>query len=94
MVLCGSNEEHTQVELLQPAEGSTIGERLSLEAFGVLTPAEEDTVLKSKSQQKVWSIVAPDMRTDGEGRATYRGGLFTTSKGPLTCKTLKQSTVG
>ena len=94
MVLCGSNEEHTKVELLQPAEGSTIGERLSLEAFGVLTPSEEDTVLKSKSQQKVWSIVAPDMRTDGEGRATYRGGLFTTSKGPLTCETLKQSTVG
>ena len=94
MVLCGSDADHTKVELLEPAQGSVVGERLSLESFGVLEPSEEDKVLKSKSQQKVWDIVAPDMRTDGEGRATYRGGLFSTSKGPLRCATLTQSTVG
>eukprot|EP00283_Hemiselmis_rufescens_P003433 CAMPEP_0173422144 /NCGR_PEP_ID=MMETSP1357-20121228/2959_1 /TAXON_ID=77926 /ORGANISM="Hemiselmis rufescens, Strain PCC563" /LENGTH=830 /DNA_ID=CAMNT_0014385135 /DNA_START=113 /DNA_END=2605 /DNA_ORIENTATION=- len=94
MVLCGSNDEHSKVELLVPAEGSEPGERLALENMGVLQPAEEDKVLKSKSQQKVWKIVAPDMKTDGDGCATYRGSKFTTSKGPLTCKSLTNSNLG
>eukprot|EP00282_Hemiselmis_andersenii_P005580 CAMPEP_0114143686 /NCGR_PEP_ID=MMETSP0043_2-20121206/19114_1 /TAXON_ID=464988 /ORGANISM="Hemiselmis andersenii, Strain CCMP644" /LENGTH=839 /DNA_ID=CAMNT_0001237991 /DNA_START=95 /DNA_END=2614 /DNA_ORIENTATION=- len=94
MVLCGSNEEHSKVELLVPAEGSEPGERLALENMGVIQPAEEDKVLKSKSQQKVWKIVAPDMKLDGDGAATYRGSKFTTSRGPLTCKTLTNANVG
>ena len=30
--------------------------------------------------RQVWEMVAPDLRTDGEGRATYRGLLFSTSQ--------------
>ena len=94
MVVCGSNEDHTKVELLVPAEGSEPGERLALESIGVIQPTEEDKVLKSKSQQKVWKIVAPDMKLDGDGCATYRGSKFSTSKGPLQCKTLSNCNVG
>eukprot|EP00285_Hemiselmis_virescens_P012786 CAMPEP_0173399430 /NCGR_PEP_ID=MMETSP1356-20130122/44890_1 /TAXON_ID=77927 ORGANISM="Hemiselmis virescens, Strain PCC157" /NCGR_SAMPLE_ID=MMETSP1356 /ASSEMBLY_ACC=CAM_ASM_000847 /LENGTH=849 /DNA_ID=CAMNT_0014359143 /DNA_START=55 /DNA_END=2604 /DNA_ORIENTATION=+ len=94
MVLCGSDEAKTKVELLEPAEGSVPGERLALESMGVLQPSEDDKVLKSKSQQKVWGIVAPDMKTDSDGCATYRGSKFSTSKGPLRCKTLTQSNLG
>jgi len=94
MVLCGSNEEHSQVELLEPPEGAQVGEHLLLDGYGVMQPGEEDAVLKSKSQQNVWKMVAPDMALDNEGKATYNGKLFATSKGPLTCKSLRDCQLG
>jgi len=93
MVLCGSNEEHTKVEILDPPAGAQPGEHLMLDGFGIMKPGPEDAVLKSKSQQGVWKLVAPDLKlVDGE--ATYNGKLFTTSAGPLSCKNLKDGTVG
>jgi len=94
MVLCGSDADHNKVELLEPAQGSVVGERLSLESFGVLEPAAEDRVLKSKSQQRVWPKVALDLLLDKEGQATYRGQLFTTSQGPLRCASLSMCALG
>ena len=93
MVLCGSNEEHSQVEILDPPAGAQPGEHLMLEEFGIMKPDEADAVLKSKSQQNVWKIVAPALKLVN-GEATYDGKLFTTSAGPLTCKNLKDGTVG
>jgi len=94
MVLCGSNADHTQVEILEPPEGSEPGEHLFLDSFGPMKPTEADLVLKSKSQQNVWKMVAPDMKLDTQGRAVYRDKLFSTSKGSLTCKSLKDCNVG
>ena len=37
-MLCGSNEEHTGVEILEPPEGSEVGEHLYLDSFGSMTP--------------------------------------------------------
>jgi len=93
MVLCGSNEDHTKVEILDPPAGAQAGEHLMLDGFGIMKPAPEDAVLKSKSQQGVWKMVAPDLKlVDGE--ATYNGKLFTTSAGPLSCKNLVDGSVG
>jgi len=93
MVLCGSNEDHTKVEILDPPAGAQAGEHLILDGFGIMKPGPEDAVLKSKSQQGVWKMVAPDLKlVDGE--ATYNGKLFTTSAGPLSCKNLNDGTVG
>lgn len=93
MVLCGSNEDHSKVEILDPPTGAQPGEHLMLEGFGIMKPSPEDAVLKSKSQQGVWKMVAPDLKLVG-GEATYNGKLFTTSAGPLTTKNLKDGTVG
>jgi len=93
MVLCGSNEEHSAVEILDPPADAQPGEHLMLDGFGIMKPDEADAVLKSKSQQGVWKMVAPDLKLVG-GEATYNGKLFTTSAGPLTCKSLKEGTVG
>ena len=30
MVMCASNEEHTQIELIRPPQGSKLGERVRL----------------------------------------------------------------
>jgi len=37
MVLCASNEDHTKVELLRPADGSKVGERVTLDGYGKTT---------------------------------------------------------
>lgn len=94
MVLCGSNDAHDKVELLEPPEGSVPGEHLLLDGYGLMQPEEADAVLKSKSQQNVWKMVAPDMTLNGEGKATYNGKLFSTTKGPLTCKSLRDCQLG
>jgi methionine--tRNA ligase beta chain len=94
MVLCGSTEgEDRKVEILDPPAGAKPGEHLMLDGFGIMKPGPEDAVLKSKSQQDVWKLVAPDLKLVG-GEATYNGKLFTTSAGPLSCKNLKDGTVG
>ena len=38
MVLCGSNADHTGVEILEPPEGSEVGEHLFLDSFGCMKP--------------------------------------------------------
>ena len=93
MVLCGSSEHHTKVEILDPPAGAKPGEHLMLEGFGIMKPSPEDALLKSKSQQDVWKLVAPHLKLVG-GEATYNGKLLTTSAGPLSCKNLKDGTVG
>ena len=93
MVLCGSNEDHSAVEILDPPADAQPGEHLMLEGFGIMKPDEADAVLKSKSQQNVWKMVAPALKLVN-GEATYDGKVFTTSAGPLTCKSLRDGTVG
>ena len=93
MVLCGSNEDHSAVEILDPPADAQPGEHLMLEGFGIMKPDEADAVLKSKSQQGVWKMVAPDLKLVN-GEATYNGKLFTTSAGPLTCKSLTDGPLG
>jgi hypothetical protein len=93
MVLCGSSEHHTKVEILDPPAGAKPGEHLMLEGFGIMKPGPEDALLKSKSQLDVWKLVAPHLKLVG-GEATYNGKLLTTSAGPLSCKNLKDGTVG
>jgi len=86
MVLCGSDDDAGVVELLEPPEGAEVGERVRVEGRGDPQP---DEVLKSKTQQKVWTTVAEELKTDGEGAAAFQGDSLTTSAGKLTCKTLK-----
>jgi len=90
MVMCASSADHSQCEILRPAEGSKIGERVQL----VGNPIEgqelsnEPTALlnpKKKIQEKFSEFI----KTDGECKATYNGIRLTTSAGPLSVPTLK-----
>ncbi len=53
MVLAASDPSHTQVELLDPPQGSQIGERVFCTGFA----GEPDAVLNPK--HKVWETVQP-----------------------------------
>jgi len=91
MVLCGANEAENTVQLLEPPEGAQVGERISVDSYDAPDP---DPVLKSKTQQKVWPTVAPDLKADGQGLATYKGNLLKTSAGPLKCSSLTDCPIG
>ena len=43
---------------------------------------------------QIWSEVAVDLKTDGEGQAVYQGKKLKTSAGPLASKTLKGVSIG
>jgi aminoacyl tRNA synthase complex-interacting multifunctional protein 1 len=91
MVLCGANEATNTVELLEPPPGAKVGERITVEGFGAPDP---DPELKSKTQQKVWPSVAPDLKADAKGEARYQGKQLKTSAGPLKCKSLIDCLIG
>ena len=91
MVLCGANEAQDTVQLLEPPPGAKVGERIVIQGYDAPDP---DVVLKSKTQQKVWPAVAPDLKANAEGLATYKGSLLQTSAGPLKCASLIDCLIG
>jgi methionyl-tRNA synthetase len=52
MVLAASNEDHTKVELVDPSEGSKIGERVVVEGF----PGDPEKVLKKETLDAVFPV--------------------------------------
>jgi len=82
MVLAASNPEHTKVELLNPPTGSKIGERVTVDGF----PGEHDAQLNPK--HKVWETVQPDLKTNDDLVATYKGAALKTSAGVCTVKSI------
>jgi len=91
MVLCGANEGTNTVELLEPPADAKVGERVMVEGMDAPDP---DPVLKSKTQQKVWPNVAPDLKADAQGVAQYQGKQLKTSAGPLKCSSLTDCSIG
>jgi glutamyl-Q tRNA(Asp) synthetase len=79
MVLCASSEGKNTVELLRVPLGTPVGERLTF-------PGHEQPpapVLKKKLA-KCYEEVAPLLRTDGRGVATWNGIPFKSSAGFIT----------
>nr|CAD7257803.1 unnamed protein product [Timema shepardi] len=69
MVMCASSPD--KVEILDPPEGSQPGDEIHVEGY----PRVPDPVLNPK--KKIFETVAPDLKTDTEGVATYKGSPFT-----------------
>ncbi|KAI8991999.1 putative methionyl-tRNA synthetase [Mycotypha africana] len=82
MLLATSSKDGKVVRLLSPPEGTKVGERLALE--GVEWQGEVDPVLRPK--QKVFESVAPFLKTNEQGIATYKNIKLMTEKGPIICE--------
>jgi len=81
MVMCASTPE--KVEILVVPEGSNPGDRVSCEGY----PGEPDAQLNPK--KKIWEQVAPDLKTDGNGIATFKGvPIVVPGKGNVKAPTL------
>lgn len=68
MVMCASTPE--KVELLGTPPNVKPGDRVVFDNY----PGEPDTQLNPK--KKIWESVAPDIKTDDNGVATYKGVEF------------------
>lgn len=80
MVLCASNDDHTKVELVEPPEGAAAGERVTFAGY----PGDAEKALKKETLDKV----LPDLKSNGELVATYKGVPFMTSAGPCVVKSI------
>ncbi len=67
-----------QVELVDPPSGATIGERVTAPGFD----GEPDEQLAPK--KKVWETVQPDLATDEQRVACYKGVPLATTAGACT----------
>ncbi|XP_030643812.1 aminoacyl tRNA synthase complex-interacting multifunctional protein 1a [Chanos chanos] len=85
MVMCASSPE--KVEILDPPSGAVPGERVICQGF----PGEPDKELNPK--KKVWEQVQPDLRTDAQCVATYKGAAFEV-EGKGVCKAQTMSNSG
>lgn len=88
MVLCASDEAHTVVKLLDVPAGAVPGERIVFPGHA----GEPEPVLKKKLV-KHWEAVAPELKTDASGVATYAGLPFVTSTGPVTCTAMPSARI-
>ncbi|KAJ8281073.1 hypothetical protein GJAV_G00063190 [Gymnothorax javanicus] len=84
MVMCASSPDN--VEILDPPSGAVPGDRVTFQGF----PGEPDKELNPK--KKVWEQIQPDLRTDGQCVATYKGAAFEiTGKGVCKAQTMSNS---
>ncbi|XP_077984248.1 aminoacyl tRNA synthase complex-interacting multifunctional protein 1-like [Glandiceps talaboti] len=87
MVMCGSSPE--KVELLDPPEGSVIGDRISFEGYKSGTG---DFPAQMNPKKKIWERIQPDLLLNGDGIATYKGVPFKVEgKGVCTAPSMKNS---
>ncbi|CAG8681232.1 1244_t:CDS:2, partial [Gigaspora rosea] len=85
MLLAASSSDG-QLELLDPPEGSEIGEQVIWKGYGC---AKRDSEILNP-KQKVFDQVAESLRVNEEGVAVFKDVPFETSKGVVTVKTLKE----
>ncbi|KAM4584334.1 aminoacyl tRNA synthase complex-interacting multifunctional protein 1a [Odontesthes bonariensis] len=84
MVMCASSPD--KVEILDPPSGASPGDRVTFQGF----PGEPDKELNPK--KKVWEQVQPDLRTDAQCVATYKGAAFEVAgKGVCKAQTMSNS---
>jgi len=76
MVLCASTDDGSKVVFVDPPEDVKIGERVMVEGYGG-EPATENQVIK----KKMLDVIFPDLRTDSNGVASYKGVPLTAGTG-------------
>lgn len=81
MVMCASTPD--KVEILLPPPESVPGDEVHVEGY----PRVPDPVLNPK--KKIFETVAPDLKTNSERVATFKGALFNVpGKGVVTAASL------
>jgi EMAP domain len=81
MVMCASTPE--KIEILLPPPESIPGDEVHVEGY----PRVPDPVLNPK--KKIFETVAPDLKTNSERVATYKGAVFSVpGKGVVTTPSL------
>ncbi|XP_010744606.2 aminoacyl tRNA synthase complex-interacting multifunctional protein 1 isoform X1 [Larimichthys crocea] len=86
VIMCASSQD--KVEILDPPNGAVPGDRVTFQGF----PGEPDKELNSK--KKMWEQIQPDLRTDSQCVATYKGVAFEiVGKGVCTVQTMSDTEI-
>jgi aminoacyl tRNA synthase complex-interacting multifunctional protein 1 len=89
MVLCASNQDHTQVEFVVPPNDAKIGERVMFDGYNG-QPEPENKVAK----KKILESVLPHLMTNDDGVVTWKGAISFTTAGPcVSSKGMKNAKV-
>merc|ERR1712127_847913 len=70
-----------KVEFIEPPADAEIGERVMVDGFDG-EPATENQIIK----KKMMNVIFPDLSTNDEGVACYKGVALSTSAGPCTAQ--------
>lgn len=90
MVMCAVAEDGT-TELIDPPEGSVPGDVIHFEGY---SSPDKPPDAQLKPKKKVWEQLKPDLHTNAEGVACYKGVPFTVvGKGVCKSQTVKSSPV-
>jgi tRNA-binding EMAP/Myf-like protein len=94
MIVCASTNDKGKVELLRPADGSKVGERVQLTGNPILgqpLPQEIEAVINPK--KKYAERLLPVMKTNDNCEVTYNGVTLETSSGIIRADTLKNANI-
>jgi methionine--tRNA ligase beta chain len=86
MVLCASKDG--KVMFVEPPEGAQVGERVMVKGFDG-EPATENQIIKKKMLEQIF----PDLSTNADGVATYKGSPLSTSAGACTASLLPSASI-
>ena len=82
MVLCASNADHTQVEIISPPPHAIIGERIVFD--GGLDDVNKAAEPESKvAKKKIFESLAPDLHTNSDGMVQWNTHVAQCSVGPI-----------
>jgi methionine--tRNA ligase beta chain len=90
MVIAASNDDHSQVQLVDIPAGSKVGERITV--AGDNGPA--DKVINLSSKDNVFKTLQEHLRTNETGLAVFKDAPLVTSQGPCTVKSLFNAHLG
>ena len=83
MVLCASNKDLSSVKFIAPPADAKVGERVTL---GNTMELEKPELENKFAKKKMFQKIAPELKTDAFGVASFLGQPLMTSSGPVICE--------
>ena len=84
MVLCASNDDHTDVRLISPPVDSKVGERVTVPGWDFASEEGSAYPENKLGKKKVFEQIAPFLNTSKHGVPEFLGSPFMTSAGVCT----------
>lgn len=89
MILCASIDEPRQIEPLNPPTGSQPGERVFVEGYS----SGSDSLDVLNPKKKIWEKLQTDLKTSHRCLAEWQSNPLVTSRGLITCKSMKNAPI-
>lgn len=93
MLLCASNEEHTEVQLISPPVDAKIGERIAIPSIDFEAESAAPMAENKIGKKKILEKILPFLATSKYGVPEFCGLPFMTSAGVCT-SSIQDGTVG